>query len=240
MWSISIGVLLTGAFSYLTAYFTFVFDGNSIKWGEVLSDSVNIASRLCVPVVLAIWSHNKLIADKKEQKRKDDMRKKQEELEGFREYVHTYISPFIDENELKKDFDHNITNVVWHLNILECIIEDSMYHKLKSQQISFLYHSLKVVDPKTDPEIISKTIKILQILPSLFYLSDQKFKSIFLEKLEKTEVIKSIKEAIDRVQEEVTQHRGNRKNIELLQETQKYIARLDEERALIEKTINKI
>ena len=40
----------------------------------------------------------------KETRRKDGIRIKQEELEGLREYVYTYISPFVDTSELKKIF----------------------------------------------------------------------------------------------------------------------------------------
>ena len=67
------GIVITILISYGIALIAFVLDNtDAIKWGEILSDGTTFASRLSVPVVLAIWSHNKSISDKIELKRKED------------------------------------------------------------------------------------------------------------------------------------------------------------------------
>ena len=83
-----LGIVLTILISYGIAWLTFVLDMKIdavIKWGEILSDGTTFASRLSVPVVLAIWSHNKSISDKIELKRKED-----------KEYIQTYIEKYLE------------------------------------------------------------------------------------------------------------------------------------------------
>ena len=82
------GIVITILISYGIALLAFVLDmkiEDSIKWGEILSDGTTFTSRLSVPVVLAIWSHNKSISDKIELKRKED-----------REYIQTYVEKHLE------------------------------------------------------------------------------------------------------------------------------------------------
>ena len=91
------GIVITILISYGIALIAFVLDNtDAIKWGEILSDGTTFASRLSVPVVLAIWSHNKSISDKIELKRKEDR-------EIILSYVKKYLEPLVYKPDQKED-----------------------------------------------------------------------------------------------------------------------------------------
>ena len=142
--------------------------GNASFW-EIIS----AIGSLLVPILLTLWViHN----EKKRDKELNDIRNKQEELEGLREFVHTYISPFVDTSELKKNFKISITKVEWGVHILTIMVRESKYHQYKHEQISVLNDLLTEA---SNQEEYLEIINLIHLLPVLFYLSDQKFESIF-------------------------------------------------------------
>ena len=71
----------------------------------------------------------------KETRRKDGIRIKKEELEGLREYVYTYISPFVDTSELKKYFKISIVKVE---SIFSAALKGTGVEKAIKEQIEHL------------------------------------------------------------------------------------------------------
>ena len=159
--------------------------GNS-KVGESIKLSMEFISVLAVPIVLAIWGIYS-------EWQKEKVRREKEELKGLGEYAHDYISPFVDKNELKKDFNYNITKVAWNLNILAIMVRESKYHHSKHKQISFLNDLLKKASDESCKDMYVGIINLLTILPSLFYLSDDKFKSIFAAALRGSSIEDTLK-----------------------------------------------
>ena len=92
-----LGIVFTILISYGIAWLAFVLDNTDyvIKWGKILSDGTTFASRLSVPVVLAIWSHNKSISDKAELKRKEDR-------EIILSYVKKHLEPLASKLDPKE------------------------------------------------------------------------------------------------------------------------------------------
>ena len=92
-----LGIVITILISYGIAWLAFVLDNtDAIKWGEILSDGTTFASRLSVPVVLAIWSHNKSISDKIELKRKEDR-------EIILAHIKKHLEPLVSTFDQKED-----------------------------------------------------------------------------------------------------------------------------------------
>ena len=163
--------------------------GNASFW-----EMISAIGSILVPFVILWWAKQ----DSKKRERK-------EEAEGLREYIHSYISPFIDEKDLNTDFQSNISKITYNLNILNLMVKDSEYHKERSKQLNLLSETLRLIDLKKHPEMASKTKILIQILPRLFYLSDKKFKLTFTDIITNSQFINTFEELVKSEEEKLNQ-----------------------------------
>ena len=77
--------------------------------------------------------------------------------------------------------------------VLAIMVRESKYHHSKHKQISFLNDLLKKASDESCKDMYVGIINLLTILPSLFYLSDDKFKSIFAAALRGSSIEDTLK-----------------------------------------------
>ena len=176
-------ILGTLVVSYGIAYFTFVLDmsiDDPIKWGEILSDGTTFASRLSVPVVLAIWSHSKSISDKTELKRKED-----------KEYIQTYVEKHLEpltsnKFNLKKEDknEENLKKILGEFNVWLSYLRYNMQHLSYSYMVEYftllymLIDEVKKYNNLSVEELESFYVGIsahIYIVPSLLLLDEKKY-----------------------------------------------------------------
>ena len=176
-------ILGTLVISYGIAWLAFVLDMDikgSIKWGGILSDGTIFASRLSVPVVLAIWSHNKSISDKTELKRKED-----------KEYIQTYVEKHLEpltsnKFNLKKEFKkkENLKKILGEFNVWLSFLKYSIQHLSYAYMVEYftllymLIDEVKKSNKLSVEELESFYVRIsahIYIVPSLLLLDEKKY-----------------------------------------------------------------
>ena len=148
-----LGIVITILISYGIAWLTFVLDSTDpIKWGEILSDGTTFASRLSVPVVLAIWSHNKSISDKIELKRKEDR-------EIILAYVKKHLEPLVSKFDQKKYTKEELKNLLAQFSIWFSYLQDS----IKYLSYSYMYEYFDFLAMFSDKITESKHLSIEEL-----------------------------------------------------------------------------
>ena len=129
-----LGIVITILISYGIAWLAFVLDSTDpIKWGEILSDGTTFASRLSVPVVLAIWSHNKSISDKIELKRKEDR-------EIIIAYVKKHLEPLAATlNQKEEKNKEELKELLGQFSVWFSYLQDSLRYLSYSYMNEYFY-----------------------------------------------------------------------------------------------------